>query len=344
MADFAQTTFTQIANENPVLNARLPAGVLTDINTIKAVLDTVPEAYNAYVSAMVQRIGRVYMDVSEFENPLRRLIDGDNPMGHLVQELHFNPIEAEGDFNPQGPNPLGRRNDENVNVAYHQMNYQPYYAISVDRVGMMNALASWADLDRFWAAKMQAMYLGAGIDEYVAMRKVINNAIAATGTGSVLPSAYLGTVTAKDEASGKAFVQALKVIVETLKFPHVYNQAGVTNINRPGDFVLLLNKAIAPNIDVYTLASLFNPGLAEIPQTGANVFTIDTFASDNGTNGNVLGILTTRRWFKFFETLRTVRPIENPQGLFTNFFLHRWLTLSLSPFETCVVLRSGTGT
>ena len=188
------------------------------------------------------------------------------------------------------------------------------------------------------------MYLGAGIDEYVAMRKVINNAVAATGEGAVLPSAYLGTVTAKDEASGKAFVQALKVIVESLKFPHVYNQAGVTNINRPGDFVLLLNKAIAPNIDVYTLASLFNPGLAEIPQSGNNVFTIDTFASDNGTNGNVLGILTTRRWFKFFETLRTVRPIENPQGLFTNFFLHRWLTLSLSPFETCVVLRSGSGT
>ena len=105
-----------------------------------------------------------------------------------------------------------------------------------------------------------------------------------------------------------------------------------------------LNKDIAPNLDVYTLASLFNPGLVEIPQDRQSVFTIDTFASTNGDNANVLGVLTTRRWFKFFETMRTVRPIENPQGLFTNFFLHRWMTLSLSPFETCVVLRSGDGT
>ena len=344
MADFALTTFTQIANENPVLNSRIPAATMNDINTIKAVLNTVPEAYNAYVSAMVQRIGRVYMDVSEFENPLRRLIAGDNPMAHIVQELHFNPIEAEGNFDGTGPNPLGRRDDENVNVAYHQMNYQPYYAISVDRVGMMDALASWEDLNRFWAAKMQAMYLGAGIDEYVAMRKVINNAIAATGAGAALPSAHVGTVTARDDASGKAFVQAIKVLVESLKFPHTYNQAAVTNVNRPEDFVLLLNKDIAPNLDVYTLASLFNPGLVEIPQDRQSVFTIDTFASTNGDNANVLGVLTTRRWFKFFETMRTVRPIENPQGLFTNFFLHRWMTLSLSPFETCVVLRSGDGT
>lgn len=344
MADFALTTFTQIANENPVLNSRIPADTMKDLNTIKAVLNTVPEAYNAYVSAMVQRIGRVYMDVSEFENPLRRLIAGDNPMAHIVQELHFNPITAEGNFDGTGPNPLGRRDDENVNVAYHQMNYQPYYAISVDRVGMMNALASWEDLNRFWAAKMQAMYLGAGIDEYVAMRKVINNAIAATGAGAALPSAHVGTVTARDDASGKAFVQAIKVLVESLKFPHTYNQAAVTNVNRPEDFVLLLNKDIAPNLDVYTLASLFNPGLVEIPQDRQSVFTIDTFASTNGDNGNVLGVLTTRRWFKFFETMRTVRPIENPQGLFTNFFLHRWMTLSLSPFETCVVLRSGDGT
>ena len=349
MANFAQTAFTTIANEDPVLNQFIPAAVMTDLSTIKAILNANPNAYNAYVSAMVQRIGRVFMDVSSFENPLRRLVAGDNPMAHIVQELHFNPIAAEGKFDPTGANPLGRRTHANVDVAYHQLNYQPYYAISVDRVGMMNALASWEDLNRFWAAKMQSMYLGAGIDEYNAMRQVIAEAIASQTPGMILPTATVGTVTARDSDSGKAFVQAIKVIIETLKFPHVYNQAGVTNVNRPEDFVLLLNKDIAPNLDVYTLASLFNPGLVEIPADRQSVFTIDTFASTGDStatppvaadNQKVLGVLATRRWFKFFETMRTVRPIENPQGLFTNFFLHRWLTISLSPFETCVVLLS----
>lgn len=347
MPNFALTAFTTIANEDPVLNARIPAAVMTDIQAIKAVLNTDPQAYNAYVSAMIQRIGRVYMDVSSFDNPLRRLIAGDNPMAHLVQELHFDPITSEGKYDPLGLNPLGKRVHNNVDVAYHQLNYQPYYAISVDRVGMMNALSSWEDLNRFWAAKMQAMYLGVAIDEYAAMRKVIADAIAATGAGVALPTATVGQVTARDSDSGKAFVQSIKIILETLRFPHQYNQAGVTNVNKPGDFVLLLNKDIAPNLDVYTLASLFNPGLVEIPEDRQSVFTIDTFASVgdasatppvSADNQKVLGVLTTRRWFKFFETMRTVRPIENPQGLFTNFFLHRWLTLSLSPFETCIVL------
>lgn len=345
MPNFALTAFTTIANEDPVLNTVIPESVLSDIQSIKSILNTDPQAYNAYVSAMVQRIGRVFMDVSSFDNPLRRLVAGDNPMAHVVQELHFNPIAAEGKFDANGENPLGRRDYENVGVAYHMLNYQPYYAISVDRVGMMNALSSWEDLNRFWAAKMQSMYLGAAIDEYAAMRKVIADAVAATDEGSVLPTATVGAVTARDSDSGKAFVQALKVILETLKFPHQYNQAGVWNVNRPDDFVLLLNKSIAPNLDVYTLASLFNPGLVEIPADRQSVFTIDTFASvgDDDTeadNQDVLGILTTRRWFKFFETMRTVRPIENPQGLFTNFFLHRWMTLSLSPFETCIVLKA----
>ena len=41
MADFALTTFTQIVNENPVLNSRIPADTMTDLNTIKALLNTV---------------------------------------------------------------------------------------------------------------------------------------------------------------------------------------------------------------------------------------------------------------------------------------------------------------
>ena len=155
----------------------------------------------------------------------------------------------------------------------------------------------------------------------------------------------MGNIIAKDEASGKAFSQGLKYIVQDRGFPNTYNQAGKTNVTPREDLVLLLNKDIMPNIDVYTLASLFNSELVKLPE---RVITIDSFAknptsSEADPNANVLGVITTPSFFQFYDTLNTVRPIENPQGLFTNFFYHPWKTLQLSPFAPVVVLRSGDG-
>lgn len=345
MANFTLDMFNQIRNAPNSRLADMPQATINNLNTIKTVLNADPNAYNAYVEAMLVRIGRVIMDAPRFSNPLARFVQGENPMGHMVQEIYFTPIKAESNFNPAGPNPLGRRDDANVDVAYHQLNYQPSYVISVDRVGMMNALASWDDLDRYWSAKMQSMYTGAEIDEFAAMKKVLNDAIADTTPGMVLPSAYMGNIIAKDEASGKAFSQGLKYIVQDLGFPNTYNQAGKTNVTPREDLVLLLNKDIMPNIDVYTLASLFNSELVKLPE---RVITIDSFAknptsSEADPNANVLGVITTPSFFQFYDTLNTVRPIENPQGLFTNFFYHPWKTLQLSPFAPVVVLRSGDG-
>ena len=154
MANFTLEMFNQIRNAPNSRLADLPTATVNNLNTIKTVLNADPNAYNAYVEAMLVRIGRVIMDAPRFSNPLARFVQGENPMGHMVQEIYFTPIKAESNFNPSGPNPLGRRDDANVDVAYHQLNYQPSYVISVDRVGMMNALASWDDLDRYWAAKM----------------------------------------------------------------------------------------------------------------------------------------------------------------------------------------------
>lgn len=336
--NYTAAMFNEIRNDPASGLSLLPEATLNNINTIKTILDSDPEAYNKYVTAMLVRIGRVYIETPKFGNPLARFNRGLNPMGHLVQNIYIEPIYAEGNFNPQGPNPLGRRTLDNVHVEYVQVNYQPYFAISVDRVGMMNAFASWDQLDRFWGAQMRAMYTGADISEYNAELHVINSKIAETGTNA-LPVADMGNIIAKDEASGKAFVQALKYIINDLKFPNEQNAAGVTQVVRPEDLVLLLNKDIEPNLDVYTLASLFHAELVDIP---TRIVAIDSFAADAAgeTNQDVLGLLTTREFFQFYTTLSTVRTIENPQGLFVNHFFHPWMSIQTSNFAPAIVLKS----
>lgn len=344
MANFALETFNSIRNEDPVLNARLPAATLNNLSTLKAVINADPEVYNRVVEAFVVRIGRLYINTASFLNPLAKFEKGLNPQGHLVQDVYIEPIAAESDYDYSGVangGPLARRTHDNVNVAYYQQNYTPMYVETVDRVNLMNAFADWDALNRYWSAKMQALYTGVAIDRYNAERQAIAQAI--NDNVKPIPSAFIGTFDAKSDTSGRAFVQAVKIILNKLIFPHQYNREGLTSVNKKSDFVLLLNPAIEPNIDVYTLASLFNPDYAK-SDVFDYVTTVDTFASANNTNANVLGLLTTREFFKFFETMRTVRPIENPQGIFTNFFVHPWGTIDTSSFETAVVIRSGNGT
>lgn len=345
MANFALETFNAIRNEDPVLNARLPADTLTNLNTLKAIINDDPDVYNRVVSAFVVRIGRLYIDAASFVNPLAKFEKGMNPQGHLVQDVYIEPIAAEDNYDysgvTSGGGPLARRVHDNVNTAYYRQNYTPMYVETVDRVNLMNAFSDWEALNRFWSAKMEALYTGVAIDRYNAERQAIASAIA--DNTKPIPSAFIGTFDAKSDVSGRAFAQAVKIVLNKLVFPHTYNREGVTAVNKKSDFVLLLNPVIEPNIDVYTLASLFNPDYAK-SDIFDYVTVVDTFSSANGNNANVLGLLTTRNFFRFFETMRTVRPIENPQGIFTNFFVHPWGTIDVSPFETAVVLRSGDGT
>ena len=342
VTNFTLADFNAIRNDPLSGLSYLPEATVTNISTIKTILDTDPKAYNAYVSGMLVRIGDVIVKSPGFVDPFEKFYKSNNDMKHLVQEIHIDPIVAEGEFDGKGLNPLGRRTNNNTHVAYHNTNYQPIFALTVDRVGLMDAFASWDMLDLYWGEQMKAMYTGESIGRFNAELKVIADACKATGDKVQLPSAYMGQIIPKDEASGKAFCQALKYIVNDMILPNNLTQAGTVARADKSDLIILLNKDVEPNLDVYTLASLFNAEMADIQQRIVTVpsFALDSDGSDTA-NKDVLGIITTTDWLQFRRTMYQVRRQENAQGLFDNYFLHSWASLQLSPFAPCVVLRRG---
>ena len=116
----------------------------------------------------------------------------------------------------------------------------------------MNAFASWDELDRFWGEQMKAMYQGEAIGRFNAELKVIGDACAATDEGSKLPVAYIGDFQSKDMDSGKALLQAIKYIINDLRFPNTKTQAGTVATTPKDKLILILNKDVEPNLDVYT--------------------------------------------------------------------------------------------
>lgn len=347
VTNYTLEMFNSIRNDpNSGLNM-LPAATVTSIGSIKAVLDADPNKYNSYVGAMLKRIGQTIVETPDFTDPYTRFYKTNNEMSHMVQQVYIEPIKATGAFNANGTNPLGRRTLTGVHVAYYDTNYQPEYAITIDRVGMMDAFASWDKLDDYWGAVMRAMYTGESFGRFAAEQKVINDAIA--DTTKALASAYIGTFTAKDDAAGRAFVQSLKYVVNDICYPNTMNIAKVTNVAKRNQLVLLLHKDIKANIDVYTLASLFNADKADIDIRIIPVQSFDNRAmgsngSPTGTNANanVIGLLTTPEFFQFRRTMTTTRSIENPQGLFHNHFYHPWCSLQIGQFAPAVVFRTGT--
>ena len=335
--------FNEIRNDPAAGLADLPEATKQSLTDIRYILDRKPDIGNKLVTAMLVRIGMTFIRSTNFYDPLAVFEKSENPMGHQVQEIYIDPIHAERQYDGTGPNPLGRRTMDNVKVAYHNVNYQPQYAITVDRAGMMNAMRSWEDLDQFWGEQMNSMYVGNSIDNYRARMKVIADAIANTTPGSVIPSAYLGEIRPRDQASGLAFMQSLKYLVEDFKWPRTDNNiAGVTQATQPEELVLLINKDLKPNLDVYTLATIFNDSAANV---NIRMISVDTFSNEAtagaNTNANVLGLLTVPDFFQFYPAMRTVAPQPNEQGIFTNFFLNEWKILDVSPFWPAVTLRSG---
>lgn len=329
---FSQTLFNSIRNaQDANYQARIPTATQENVAQYGLALSTYTPQYNQFANALIERIGRVIVRAARFENPLARFKRGMNPQAQDMQEIYIEPLKSEGAYNPAGPNPLGRRNPPNISAAYHRMNRQDQYCITLDRTMFMKAFTSWERVDEFVGKLMNAMYTGAAWDEYLCMRELMTNAIKSTATGKTLAKAYLGEIKPKDDASGKALVQGMKYLVNDMKFPrNDMNQAGVTATADASDLVLFVNKDVEPNIDVYTLAGVFNMEKVAYP---TRVIPIDTFGVDG-----VVGVLAHKEWLQCYDTLNTTEPQRNAQGIFTNFFHNVWQTLSLSPYCNAVVL------
>lgn len=331
-ANISQTLFNSIRNaQDPTYQARVPEATRNNIAEYGQSLSKFPEIYNQFAAALIQRIGYTIIRATDYVNHLASHKRGYKEMGQITQEIHIDPIQAEGAYNSAGPNPLGRRPLPNIKAAYHVLDRQDTYCVSIDRSMFMQNFTSWDRVDEFIGKLMNSMYVGAAWDEYLCMRQLITNAISATEEGKVLAKAYMGEFKAKDQAAGQALISALKYLLGDMKFlTNTFNQGGVYAYNRPEDMELFINKDVEPNVDIYTLTGLFHIEPVMYP---TKVFPIDTFQVEN-----VMGVLADKEWLQCYDVLVSTEPQRNAQGLFTNFFFHIWQTLSLSPFVNAVVI------
>lgn len=312
-------------NASDEYQARIPEATRTNITSVGNALQTYTLLYNEFCEALVNKIGKTIINQKMFTNKLSKFKSGGVTTAHDVEEIFIEMAKAEGTYDKEGKNPLGRRENPDVKAIYHRQNRQDYYAISIGDIDFVRVFRSEDTLDTFIKGMINSVYSADEYDEWCAMKNLI-----ATYDGYF--DYEVADMTGDKKEWAKAFVKTVRKAVQDMSFASTdYNKAGVKTWSNPSELVLLVHKDVLVEVDVEQLATAFHQSETDL-KVVPTIMAMDDF----GTMGDCFGVLVDRDWFRVFDTLVHMEPQRNAQGLFTNYFYHHHQILSASTFKNAV--------
>lgn len=290
---------------------------------------------NEFVNALINKIVYTIVIRQMWENPLAILRRDEMPLGFDVEEVHTNPAAAvKYDGTETGMADLLKMHKPDVASAYHRINRQDKYPVTINNEQLTHAFTSWARLENFIAGIVDSLYNGNAIDEFKYTKQLISSAFAAN---------YLQTVQLPapvDAATGKAFLAKLRGLSTMFTYPssnfNSYKLMGGTGNPRqswaPIDRqIILITGEAATNIGVDVLSTLFNVQYADYL---ARQIILDQFDEA----GRIQAIIADERVFMIMSQLRQFRTFYNASSLGWQYYFHAWDMFSMSPFFNCVAL------
>lgn len=325
------------------------------IRKIGAIIMDYPALQNEFLSALVNRIGRVMVTSKTYENPWAMFKKGFLEFGETIEEIFVN-IAKPFQFDPAvAETDVFKREIPDVRSAFHIMNYQKYYKTTISNDQLRQAFLSWEGITDLIARIVDSMYTGANYDEFQTMKYMLARYIL---DGRMYP-VTIQTVTS---ANMNSIVSSIKGISNKFEFlSDAYNPAGVKTYSLKNDQYMLVNSNFDATMDVEVLAAAFNMSKAEF--LGHRVL-VDSFGSldtarlaelfandpnyeeiDSGDLellDSIPAVVVDRNWFMVFDNFNNFTEQYNGQGLYWNYWYHVWKTFSVSPFANAAVFVPGT--
>lgn len=325
------------------------------IRKIGAIIMDYPALQNEFLSALVNRIGRVMVTSKTYENPWAMFKKGFLEFGETIEEIFVN-IAKPFQFDPAvAETDVFKREIPDVRSAFHIMNYQKYYKTTISNDQLRQAFLSWEGITDLIARIVDSMYTGANYDEFQTMKYMLARYIL---DGRMYP------VTIQDitSANMNSIVSSIKGISNKFEFlSGAYNPAGVKTYSLKNDQYMLVNSNFDATMDVEVLAAAFNMCKAEF--LGHRVL-VDSFGSldtarlaelfandpnyeeiDSGDLellDSIAAVVVDRNWFMVFDNFNNFTEQYNGQGLYWNYWYHVWKTFSVSPFANAALFVPGT--
>lgn len=328
---------------------------LESVRAIGTILMNYPALQNEFLNALVNRIGRVLVTSKMYDNPWNMFKRGMLEFGETVEEV-FVDIAKPFEYDPEtAESEVFKREIPDVRAAFHILNYQKFYKVTVQREQLRQAFLTWDGVTDLITKIINSMYAGANYDEFLVMKylvavNILNGRLKAVEIND--PS---------NVANMKSVVGAIKSVSNGMEFMGTqFNQAGVHTYSDKRDQYIILTSDFDAIMDVEVLASAFNMDKADF--MGRRVL-VDSFGKlDNARLAllfqgdpnyveltsdemaaldTIPAVLVDRDWFMILDNLLEFTDQYNGQGLYWNYWLHIWKTLSVSPFANSAVFVPG---
>ena len=315
----------------------------TDISSLASPVLTVPEVYNEFCNALVNRIVYTQIVTKTFNNPLRGLEGNVMPLGYCGQEIYVNPAKGR-QYNPDDFAGILQKYESDVKVQYLVKNMDIQYCLTVIRTKLKEAFVSWENLDSFITGLTNSLYNGMYIDEF-------------KWTKALVSSAYKGNLVNVETVSSpltsvdlaKAFTTKARELFLNFQMPstsyNAWSKVGgsgrpITTWTDPEDIVILIRNDVRAYMDVEVLANAFQIDKAVLL---GNIYPVDNFDvyDDEGNKifdgSNLFGMIADRNWFKIKPVDQFMENGYNANNRAMQYFLNNIKMYEFSLFANAVV-------
>lgn len=324
------------------------------IRTIGATIMDYPALQNEFVSALINRIGRVIVTSKSYDNPWSMFKKGMLDFGETIEEIFVNiakPFEYDVEMATQT---VFQRELPDVRSSFHVVNYEKFYKVTIQQEELRKAFLSIDGVVDLIARITDSLYNAANYDEFQTMKYMLACRII---DGLMYPVNILSP----SAANMKSIVSSIKAVSNTLPFMSSdYNLAHVKTFSRKDEQYIIVNSQFDAVMDVEVLASAFNMEKAEFMghrvlidgfgkldfERLGELFEYDPNYRDLSDYAealeNIPAVLVDKDFFMIYDKLMTFTEQYNAQGLYWNYFYHKWAIFSVSPFANAIAFIPGT--
>jgi uncharacterized protein YjdB len=335
--------------------AYVPKATETNVREIGTILQGNPTFQNEFLSALVNRIGRVIITSKLYDNPWSMFKKGMLEYGETIEDIFVaiaKPFEFDVDT---AEKEVFKREKPDVKSVFHILNYQKFYKVTVQEEQLRQAFLSLDGVTDLIGRIVDTLYTGANYDEFLTMKYLIARNIL---NGNLYPV----SVPEVSKENAKDITIAIKGVSNDYTFmKDKYNAMGVPNYSKKENQYVIVNTKFDAIMDVEVLASAFNMDKAEF--MGHRVL-VDSFGALDTKRLNLLfandpdyveltdeelkaldaipAVLVDENWFMIFDNMNKFTELYNGQGLYWNYWYHQWKTFSTSPYHNASVFVPGT--
>ena len=300
----------------------------SDIGKLAQPVLSVPEVYNEFCSALVNRIVYTQFIAKSFRNPFV-VLEGDAlPLGYSGQEIYTNPQKGRV-YNPDDFAGLLIKYEAQVKVQYTHINVDVQYPVTFSRQALKKAFTSWGDLESFIENLSNSLYNGMYIDEYNATRQLMAGAFKDNIAQYVVVDAV------DSETDAKTFVAKARELFLNFQIPSSeYNSWAkvggdgdpVVTWTNPEDIVFIVRNDIRSYLDVNVMAAAFNISATTLLGNILPIKDFDIYAEDGTTKifdgSGILGLIADKAWFRIRRQDSWMDEFYNPNNRSIQYYLN----------------------